>query len=202
MGDHAILAATGFVDIRSSAGAFGATHSTEIQDLTFNSTADVTLNNNSISQDMLLILSGGRGAGIPLVNAVCNFAYTIQRPGTNATTAHPLRLQLKASGDINVATNTLTISGTIGESGAQSLNKTGAGTLILSGASTFTGGLAHTAGILRATGNAGALGFGTLTLTGAELQLSNDIPVSLSTATQPSPPTRGSPATVRWLVRA
>ena len=41
-GDNAIISATGLVDIRGSAAVFGATHSTEIQDLTFNSAADVT----------------------------------------------------------------------------------------------------------------------------------------------------------------
>ena len=173
VGDNAIIAATGFVDIRGSAAVFGATHSTEIQDLTFNSTADVNLSNQSTSQNMTLILNGGRGVGVPLISTVGNFAYTIAGINT-AATPRTLTLQLKASGDINVGTNTLTIGSAIGEVGAQSLNKTGAGTLVLSGASTFTGGLTHTAGILRATGNAGALGLGTLTLTGAELQLTND----------------------------
>ena len=182
-GDNAIISATGLVDIRGSAAVFGATHSTEIQDLTFNSAADVTLNNNSSSQDMLLILNGGRGAGIPLISTVGNFAYTIQGPGSNATTAHPLRMQLKASGDISVALNTLTISSAIGEVGAQSLNKNGAGTLILSGASTFTAGLTHSVGILRATSNAGALGAGNLTLTGAELQLANDTALAFNRPT-------------------
>ena len=171
-GDNAVIAATGLIDLRGSAAIF-ATHQTEIQDLTFNSTAAVTLNNNSSTQDMLLILNGGRGAGVPLISAVGDFAYTIQGPGSNAT-AHPLRLQLKAGGDINVAANVLTISSTIGESGARSLNKTGAGTLILSGANTFTGGIVETAGILRAQSSAGALGAGTLTLAGGELQLAND----------------------------
>jgi len=69
---------------------------------------------------------------VPLNSTVGNFAYAIQGPGNNAT-ARPLRLQLKASGDISVPVNILTISSAIGESGVQGLNKTGAGTLILSG---------------------------------------------------------------------
>ncbi len=177
-GDNAIIAATGLIDVRGSAAAFNPSATvgtTEIQDLTFNSTAAVTLNNNTTSRDMVLILNGGRGAGVPLISTIGDFAYTIQGAGSNGTTPRPLRLQLNASGGIDVTANALSISAVITESGgARSLSKTGAGRLVLSGANTFTGGIALSAGILRATGNAGALGTGTLTLAGGELQLAND----------------------------
>ncbi|MEI6674375.1 MAG: autotransporter-associated beta strand repeat-containing protein [Verrucomicrobiota bacterium] len=60
--------------------------------------------------------------------------------------------------------------------GAGSLSKTGVGTLTLSGASTFTGGITASAGTLKATSDAAALGTGaaTLTLSGGSLQLAND----------------------------
>ncbi len=169
--DNVVIAATGLVDIRGSA-AIWPSHSTEIQDLAFNSTAAVTLNNNSSSQDMLLILNGGRGAGVPLISTAGNFAYTIQGPGSNAT-AHPLRLQLKASGEISVAANTLTISSEISESGgARSLSKTGAGVLILSGASSFTGGVTVSAGTLQVS-NVTGLGTGAVVVNGAQLAVQN-----------------------------
>ena len=143
-----------------------------IQDLAFNSTAAINLVNNSTSANTTLTLSGGRGAGTPLIASSGDFAYGIISPNT-AATPRTLTLNLGTSGDIDVAANTgtnaLTISAII--SGAQSLTKTGAGRLILSGANTFSGGLTHSAGILRAVTNPAALGAGTLTLTGAELQL-------------------------------
>ena len=168
--DNAVISATGFVDIRGSAAAFGATHSTEIQDLTFNSTAAVTLNNNSTTQPMLLILNGGRGAGVPLISTVGDFLYTITGPGTGAP-AFPLSLQLKASGDISVAANILAISAVIGESGgARSITKTGAGRLTLSVANTFTGGATVLAGILEVTNNS-ALGSGATVVGGGTLEV-------------------------------
>ena len=108
VGDNVIIAATGLVDVRGSTnGGFK-----EIQDITFNSTAAVTLDNNSSSTDMLLALNGGRGAGVPLISTAGDFAYAITGLGTNAP-PHPLGLQLRASGQISVAANVLTISSVI-----------------------------------------------------------------------------------------
>ena len=74
-------------------------------------------------------------------------------------------------------TNSLTISATLGW-GAAGFTKNGAVTLILSGGNTGTGPVTLSAGIIRATNNANALGTGaaTLSLTGAGtvLQLAND----------------------------
>ncbi len=160
--DNAILASTGVVDVRGSAAAFGAGTFgiTEIQDLSFNSSAATSLVNASTSKAMVIVLNGGRGAGTPLISTTGNFAYAITGPGTGATTPQTLSLQLKASGDISVAANVLTISAVIAESGgARSINKTGVGRLILSGANTVTGGVTTTAGILEAANNS-ALGTG------------------------------------------
>ena len=166
IGDNAIIAATGTVDVRGS--TLGG--SKEIQDLTFNSTAAVSLVNNSSSTDMLLKLNGGRGAGVPLISTVGDFAYTITGPGTNAT-ARPLGLQLLASGDISVAANILTITSIISQSGGtRSINKTGAGRLTLGGANTFSGGVTVTTGILEATVN-GALGTGPAVINGGTLEI-------------------------------
>jgi autotransporter-associated beta strand protein len=85
-------------------------------------------------------------------------------------------LTLGAVSSINVdPTFTATINSVLGGA-ATSLAKTGTGTLVLSGANTFTGALTLNAGILRATTSVSALGTGvaTLTLAGGELQLAND----------------------------
>ncbi len=165
-GDNAVIAATGTVDVRGS--TLGGLQ--VIQDLTFNSTAAVTLVNNSSSTDMLLALNGGRGAGVPLIATTGDFAYAITGPGTNAT-PHPLGLQLRASGDVNVAANILTISAVLSESGgARSITKTGAGRLTLSAVNTFTGGANVSAGILEVTAN-GALGSGPTVINGGTLEI-------------------------------
>ncbi len=155
-GDNAVITATGVVDVRGS--TLGGLQ--EIEDITFSSTAAVSLTNNSSSTDMVLALNGLRGAGVPLISTVGDFAYAITGPGTNAT-PHPLGLQLRASGEINVAattgTNALTISSVIGEFGSRSISKTGTGTLILSGpgANTYSGTTTVTTGTLRGAKTAG-----------------------------------------------
>ena len=173
--DNAILTATGTVDVRGS--ALGG--SKEIQDLAFASTAALSLVNNSSSVDMLLILNGGRGAGVPLIATTGDFAYAITGPGTNAT-PHPLSLQLKASGDISVAANVLTISSVISQSGVQNINKTGAGRLILGGANTFSGGVNVTGGVLEVSANSG-LGTGPTVVNGGTLEV-NVAAATLTTA--------------------
>ncbi len=184
--DNVVIASTGTSDARGSAllQTGSANGTATIQDLAFNSTAAITLINNSTSANTTLTLSGGRGVGVPLLAATGDFAYAITSPGTS-TAPKTLTLSLGASGDIDVAANTgtnaLTISAII--SGAQSLNKTGAGRLVLSGANTFSGGLTHSAGILRAVTNPAALGAGTLTLTGANLQLAGAAAVAFNRPT-------------------
>lgn len=73
----------------------------------------------------------------------------------------------------------ITLSGIIGNGAAGGnvaldINSIGSGGTTLSGANTFTGGLTLTAGTLRATTSASALGAGTLTLNGGTLELVSD----------------------------
>ncbi len=86
-----------------------------------------------------------------------------------------------ASRQINVSANTLTVGGVIG-GGAISLTKTGDGTLALSAANTFSGGVTLNGGQLTLN-NASALGTGTLTIgdntiidngSGGDLTLANN----------------------------
>ncbi|WP_181832519.1 autotransporter-associated beta strand repeat-containing protein [Bosea caraganae] len=87
--------------------------------------------------------------------------------GTLATTASFdmfRTVSLAGAGSVDVATGTqLELGGSM--SGAGSLTKLGAGTLVLSGFNTHSGGTTVTAGILQA-GSADALGSGALTLDG------------------------------------
>ena len=175
--DNAVILGAGAVDIRGS--GFAGTvppFFTEIQDLTFNNTAATTLANDSTSQDMTLALNGGRGAGVPLISTIGNFAHTIQSPGNVAAgaTAHILTLQLKSSGSIDVAdTGSLTISSAITQSGGTfGLTKAGLGTLVLNNTNTFGGGVTVDAGILQIS-NSGAPGFGSIVVNGASLALHN-----------------------------
>lgn len=80
--------------------------------------------------------------------------------GTGAVTPNASRV-------INVSGNTLTVGGVIG-GGDVSLTKTGNGTLTLSGANTFSGGMILSAGQLN-LGNGSAVGTGTLTINGGTI---------------------------------
>ena len=89
---------------------------------------------------------------------------------TPAGTSIGHSLNLVGNGGIDVAKNPLTWSGVI--SGAGQLRQTGSGTLTLTGANTFSGGVSVTDGVLlvQNNGNLGAAGTG-ITLTGAEFGL-------------------------------
>jgi autotransporter-associated beta strand protein len=168
--DNAVVAATGWVDVRGS--AFGG--AAEIQDLAFTGAAAVTLHNNSSSTPMVLSLNGGRGAGVPLIAATGNVSRTITGPGTHAT-PQSLGLQLKASGRVDVAEGTLTISARISEDGTpRQLTKTGAGTLVLSGRNSYSGGTVVSTGVLELNNASAGNGRvdGTVTVaSGAELRI-------------------------------
>jgi autotransporter-associated beta strand protein len=76
---------------------------------------------------------------------------------------------------ITVSANTLSIGGAIANgTTADSIVKNGPGTLALTGTNSFTGSATLNAGILRAEANPGALGAGSLILSGGELQLAGD----------------------------
>ncbi len=88
-----------------------------------------------------------------------------------------------AAVDIVVSANDLSIGGII--SGGQVINKAGTGTLILTGANTFTGALNVTAGTcnLSHTTGAGTTASGVVVSAGASLQLQNNISVGAESLT-------------------
>ena len=74
-GDNVIIASTSAaIDIRGS--AFPG-NMTEIQDMVFSNTVDLTLSNQSTGSNMTLILNGTRGAGVPLIATTTNFLTSI-----------------------------------------------------------------------------------------------------------------------------
>src|SRR5206468_2700423 len=95
-------------------------------------------------------------------------------------------ITLSGASTINTATGTsLTLSAAIGESAATAITKTGTGTLVLSGANTYTGATNVNAGILNAA-NSNALGTtagGVTVANGAELQLTNNAAVGAEALT-------------------
>ncbi len=89
-------------------------------------------------------------------------------------------------GDVVLGNYTLTVGDATNTSyggkisGDGGLTKQGAGTLTLSGNSVYTGTTSVTAGTLRATTSASALGAGNLALSGGTLELANDTGLSFS----------------------
>lgn len=100
---------------------------------------------------------------------------------TGATTSTDRGFTLGANNgtvDVSDAATTLTVSGTVVQQtgGNRTLTKNGAGTLVLSGTNTYTGGNTINAGILRAGSTQAFGGTGTVTLAnvaGATLDLNN-----------------------------
>jgi autotransporter-associated beta strand protein len=109
------------------------------------------------------------GAAITLINNNpqvwnANFAFA----GTNDLNLGTGAVSMNASRTVTVNGGTLTVGGII-SGAAFGLTKAGVGTLLLSGANTFTGNATITAGTLIAANNA-ALGAGTIALNGGTLQ--------------------------------
>ncbi|MDO8438199.1 MAG: autotransporter-associated beta strand repeat-containing protein, partial [Nitrosomonadaceae bacterium] len=88
-------------------------------------------------------------------------------------------ITLLAAGPVSVAGTQLTLSGAITDGGSSfALNKSGAGTLVLSSANTYDGGTGVTAGVVNLQ-NATAAGTGTVAVTsGAAVQMQGGITVA------------------------
>jgi autotransporter-associated beta strand protein len=157
-------AGTGFFSISfaSGAGAFTLTGNaiSLTNGITNNSTNTQTLNLNGITLGGAQTFNASAG----------NLTFTALNNITNAG------FLLTFAGASNSTVNSI-ISGTGG------VTKTGAGTLLLTNANTFTGATTLSAGTLRATTSAASLGAGALSLGGGVLELANDTGLNYGRAT-------------------
>jgi fibronectin-binding autotransporter adhesin len=137
-----------------------------IHSLNLNSANSVNIiTNSSGSTGRNFQLNGDGVVTDPLINVTGGGTLTLT--STNGT----MSLLLGASGQFNVDTgSTLTINPTIKDNSvtARSVEKTGAGTLTLSGTNTFSGGFTLTNGTFQ-LGASGGAGTGTLTLAGGTI---------------------------------
>ena len=164
---------------------------------------NVTVNANGAGQTALLDLNGfsqgigtltfgGAGGTTTSTSNVSTGAGTLTLGGTVTftNTGNPIGSTLSGKVDLGAATRTFTIGNSATDTNdltvsaiisgaAVGLTKGGAGTLLLSGANTFTGTTTLSAGALTATTSAGALGAGTLSLGGGTLELANDTGLNL-----------------------
>lgn len=129
-----------------------------IQYITFSDTSSRLLGNDTSNAVNSTLTLNGSGAN-PLISVTsASSTFTLKGPN-NGGGSGQLVLALNASGDFNVtnAAATLDISSNITQTGGtRSINKTGDGTLKLSGSNTFTGGLSIAGGIVQ-LGSTGAL---------------------------------------------
>ncbi|MHA3771339.1 autotransporter-associated beta strand repeat-containing protein [Verrucomicrobiota bacterium sgz303538] len=105
-----------------------------------------------------------------------DFAFT----GTNALNLGTGAVSLSATRNVAVNASTLTVGGIISGTGF-GVTKTGAGTLALAGANTFTGGLTINGGTVSATAGSN-LGAGPITLDGGTLALNQTAQITLGAA--------------------
>jgi autotransporter-associated beta strand protein len=121
----------------------------------------VTLGNGSITADATIRLNGSRNAGNITANATTfNYIFDGNPGGTlnlSVTSGTPTI-------EVTSSNRTLTITNNNGIDGTQGIAKIGAGTLLLQGTSTYTGGTTLSAGTIQ-IGNTAALGNVTNTLT-------------------------------------
>ncbi|WP_244755950.1 autotransporter-associated beta strand repeat-containing protein [Pseudoxanthomonas helianthi] len=170
-----VTSADGAALTKSGAGTLTLSNDTN------NYTGITTITGGLLSVDRLA--NGGQVSGIGASSAAS--ANLVLNGGglqyTGATTSTNRGFTLGANNgtvDVSDAATTLTVSGTVVQQtgGNRTLTKNGAGTLVLSGTNTYTGGNVINAGTLRAGSTQAFGGTGTVTLAnvaGATLDLNN-----------------------------
>ena len=103
-----------------------------------------------------------------------NFTFT----GSSSLNLGTGAVSLGASRTLTITANTLSVGGVISGS-AKSITKAGAGTLLLSGNNTFSGGVTLSAGTLDIN-NAGALGTGTFRISAGTIDNTSGAAITLS----------------------
>jgi autotransporter-associated beta strand protein len=136
----------------------------------------VTVSNGNALGNGTLTLNGGTlsssGGAQTLANAITFSANSVI--GSSSTLIFTGAVTLTGNRTLTVGSNaTATLKGVIGQSGStpRSLTKSGAGTLVLSAANTYSGGTTMGSGTLTVS-NGSALGSGVFTLSGGTLSSS------------------------------
>ncbi|MDP1581442.1 MAG: autotransporter-associated beta strand repeat-containing protein [Candidatus Didemnitutus sp.] len=139
-------------------------HNQTIGSLTFGGTGGTNVTNNLSTGAGLLTLGG-------------NVSYVGTGNPNGSTLSGRVNLNGNRTFDVGSSTGTsagLLVSAVLSGSGGNVLTKTGAGTLGLSGANTYSGGTAINAGTLSAQNNS-ALGSGSVNIIGGTLSIANGI---------------------------
>ncbi len=145
------------------------------------SVGSTTPNNDSLAWSSTTSAAGLRFLGTSL-DGVNSAAYTLAgNPlvftgpiNNDSTNDQVLDLNItlaSGAGTINTVTNNMTFNGVINSSGAIGITKTGAGSLILAGSNTYTGGTTVSAGVLQLGVQAGVPDNSALTISGGTLDL-------------------------------
>jgi outer membrane autotransporter protein len=163
-------------------GTGGSTIDTQTNTLTLTGAIGGTAALTKIGSGTLILSGASTYSGGTLVDAGTLGIGSNTALGSGAVTLVGTTLQAEASGlsvantfalgagggVIDTQANTLTLTGVIG--GATSLTKIGTGTLVLSGANTYSGSMLVVAGILGVGSNTALGNGGTVTLIGTTLQ--------------------------------
>ena len=110
------------------------------------------------------IFDNATGSALTVTNGLTMSGGSPTFTGTHSMTFSGASQMAGANRTLTVEANTLTLAGGLGQDGsARNLTKQGAGTLVLSGASSYTGTTTISNGSLQIAGTAGTLGSGAVT---------------------------------------
>ncbi|MEI6606292.1 MAG: glycine-rich domain-containing protein [Verrucomicrobiota bacterium] len=176
-GNVAGLGYTGAADGTAAATAAAVTDTTGAVNY---SVADVgTLGTGASFNTLNYTGAAGTIAGNFTANGLLNSSANLLTLSGAVTIGSTKEWVVNANGNITIGTAAIGDNG----AGASALTKTGAGALTLSGANTYSGGTILNGGTLNIT-NSNALGSGTLTFTGGNLDNTSGNPVTLANIPQ------------------
>jgi RHS repeat-associated protein len=175
------ITGTGAV-LKNGAGALILSGANTYSGGTTDSAGTLVINNASAIGTGTLTMSGGNldntsGGAITLANNPEAWNSNFTFAGTNSLSLGTGTVTLSGARQVTISANSLTVGGVI--TGSFSVTKAGSGSLIFAGANTYTGGTTVSAGTL-AVNNANAVGSGTLTMSGGNLDNTSGSAITLA----------------------